>query len=252
MTGLSLLLLGSRFASTQWGFMMHAGKAPISLWSRCLGAAIVFLSLSFVGCATTPSDDSTQGSSHDVPRLLEHKSELGFRAMIPSDWIVVDRAAIRAQPDLLQSNESIWAESGFPESTVDQIMTMIKSGNVEFYYPIPSIQPSIVENINVSKMVAVVPKSEAEAVVACSTLEDEYRAALSPAIHVHRCQMRSLESRDVFYVQTSGAQPGISTSQYFVGLPHGAVLIVTLSTSAEGVSVREAAMDELVSSIKSR
>lgn len=206
--------------------------------------ALLTLAISLAGCAP--------GATNGSPAVLEHRSELGFLAMIPSDWIVVDRAAIRAQPNLVESDQSFWAETGFPESTIEQIMTLIETGNVEFYYPRPPIAIGFAENINVSKVVSVVPHNKAEATVTCSTLEDEYRVAISPAVSVDVCMMRPLASGDVFYVESSGAFAAVKTVQYFVRLAHGAVIVVTLSTTAEGVPHRQAAMDALVSSIKPR
>ena len=143
-------------------------------------AAAAVLSLS--SCAL-PQDNGADAHG-EVANANEYQSSFGFRAEIPSNWIVLSREELRDNPDLFEGFESLPGVGEIDPELVVQIQQRVRTGQVELLFRASDSPSSFADNINVIKQIARLPgKTELEQ--ACRQLPTLFAQAFGRPTVIH-------------------------------------------------------------------
>ena len=177
-----------------------------------------------------------------------YKSALGFEAVVPDGWLLVDSKTLKENPNLLGTlpEEKM---KGIDSHLLNVMKGKIKSGEVDMFFNKFNTHLDFSDNVNAQKYIGVLPANDDELSVVCSQLESVLAQIFGRKVTMEACELNNIGKNNAFYVKAEGALPGSVMMQYQFQADNAVLLIVTATAHNESVERVHKQLREFVHSI---
>ncbi len=183
-----------------------------------------------------------------APALAErYLSTFGFSVEIPSHWSVMTRNELKDNPDMLNFDNEIFANTD--RELVRQMIEMVRSGRIEVYFNQRTSTERFADNINVYRQPGRIPANNAELSQACRALPVQLSRAFGRSLNLHACELRKVAGLRSLYLDFDGVVEGTRSVQYQVDKGNGEAIVFTLTSRGDTLSTNNREFDDIVGSV---
>jgi hypothetical protein len=176
------------------------------------------------------------------------ESKFGFKANIPSEWLIITAEELKKNPDLINLQHE--AFKSIDKNILNDIANKVRQGSLEFFlYKGGGSARTFVDNINVFKQADRVPQSDSEVKAACRELPAAMSKMIGKTVVVHECGSRKVAGLPAFYAEFDGIVNGTRSLSYQIQWSPNFVLVFTATCNNQSVDTIRKAFDEIVNSI---
>ena len=101
----------------------------------------------------------------------EYQSSFGFTVDIPEHWLVLTRQELKENPDLFDFDKNDFGN--LDKNLLKNVVSEIKSGQMEVYFNQKTSDSNFSDNINVMKQIGKIPENNTQLREVCNLLPDQ-------------------------------------------------------------------------------
>ena len=180
----------------------------------------------------------------------DYRSSFGFGISVPDSYLVLTRDEVRKHADLFLEAEGQSRFEAIPRSMREAVYERVTRGQLEIFYRTEDVDFAFVDNVNVMRQRAALPRDESQLREVCRLLPGEFSRMFGRPIGLDGCEMRSVAGRRALYLSFDGAMPGTKTLQYQIEQDRGDMLVLTATATNASVARMLGEFEGMVASIR--
>jgi len=178
----------------------------------------------------------------------EYQSSFGFTVDIPEHWLVMTRNEIKENPDLFDFSEERFGN--FDKNLLKKMDSMVKSGQVEYYFYQKTSDSSFVDNITVIKPIGKIPENNIQLREVYNSLPKQFSSYYGKEIKVYQCKLVDVNNLKSLFVEFDGAGEGTRGIQYSIQKSPSVQIIITATCRNSVLDTIRKEFNRIVLSIK--
>lgn len=180
----------------------------------------------------------------------EYQSAYGFTVEASDDWLVLTPKELKDNPQLFDFDK---LQSGtIDPALLEQVIGMVKSGNVEIYLHQKTSDGRFADNVNFLTQAARLPTVAAEVSATCQELPNELSQAFGRPVQMYQCAARRISKLPALLLEFDGMAEGTRSIQYQFQKSPSVVVIATATAKLDALETIRAEFERMMASVKVR
>lgn len=177
----------------------------------------------------------------------EYQSAYGFTVEASDDWLVLTPKELKDNPQLFDFDK---LQSGtIDPALLEQVIGMVKSGNVEIYLHQKTSDGRFADNVNFLTQAARLPTVAAEV---SAELPNELSQAFGRPVQMYQCAARRISKLPALLLEFDGMAEGTRSIQYQFQKSPSVVVIATATAKLDALETIRAEFERMMASVKVR
>jgi hypothetical protein len=176
------------------------------------------------------------------------ESKFGFKATIPSEWLILTADELKKNPDLFSAEQESFKNTD--KKFLRDIANQVRRGNCEiFLYKGTGPKQAFVDNINVFKQGGRLPQGEPACNAACANLPAAFSKTFGKSVKVYDCGSRKAAGLRALFAEFDGIIDGTRSLSYQIQWSPNFILVFTATCGNQRVNAVRRLFNDIVNSI---
>ena len=176
------------------------------------------------------------------------ESKFGFKATIPSDWLILTAEELKKNPDLFNTSHESF--KNVDKNVLKDAANRVRQGTNEIYlHKGKGSNRGFTENINVFKVAGRLPRGEPECRVECAKLPAGLSKMFGKSIKLYQCGLRKAASLPALYAEFDGIINGTRSLSYQIQWSPNFVLVFTATCANQRLDIMRKMFNDIVNSV---
>lgn len=194
----------------------------------------------------------TTGISSAAPEFSEYKSELGYKILVPGNWLILNRQIVTEDPDLKSYKYLLKMRPIDIKVTnlIEEItyMEMIKSGHIEYIFNADTAIRHGSKNADIISVFITkkhIPTSP-------NVLKEFCRLVKSANSVVHQCDVIQLKKsgKKCLFVDSNGSKKGVRSLQWLIQKNQLEAFMITANIHTQTLTQSKSAAEDIINSLE--
>ena len=178
----------------------------------------------------------------------EYQSSFGFTVDIPEHWLVLTRQELKENPDLFDSDKKEFGN--LDKNLLKNVVSKIKSGQVEIYFNQKTSDSNFADNINVAKQIGKIPGNNTQLREVCNLLPEQLSSYFGRRIKLYQCILKDVKGLKSLFVEFDGVIEGTRNIQYQIQKSPSVQIIITATCKNTVLNTIRKEFDRIILSIR--